>query len=281
MLVFNAAAEIHDYFKSKSVQLGLVPTMGALHSGHLSLVQRACSENEKVVVSIYVNPTQFNRATDLSLYPSNFKKDKELLKPFGDQVIIYVPEDKEIYPEGTESKIFDFGTLTTYMEGEFRPEHFNGVATVVETLFKTLKPSKAYFGEKDFQQLQVIKALNIQKNLGVVIVDCPVVREVNGLAMSSRNQNLTPDQREQASVIYKTLKELKNKGLHGNMAEMKAHFVKQVERYDSFKVEYFLIASPEDLIPVNEINPESSYRFFVAVFVGKTRLIDTLQFDRI
>ncbi len=280
MLVFKAAAEIRDYFKSKSVPLGLVPTMGALHSGHLSLVQRACNENERVVVSIYVNPTQFNQAADLSHYPSNFKRDKELLKPFGNQVIIYAPDDNEIYPEGTKSKNYDFGTLTTYMEGEFRPGHFNGVATVVETLLKTIRPSKAYFGEKDFQQLQAIKALNIQKNLGVVIVGCPIVREAQGLAMSSRNQNLTPDQRKQASVIYKTLQKLKNKDFDGNIKEMRAYFVKQVEQYNSFKVEYFLVASPKDLIPVDEINPDGIYRFFVAVFVGKTRLIDTLPFDR-
>ena len=281
MLVFTTAAEIRDYFNSKSFSLGFVPTMGALHSGHLSLIQRACSENEKVVVSIYINPTQFNQTTDLILYPSSFKKDQALLKVFGDQVLLYTPDDKEIYPAGIEKKTYAFGTLTAHMEGAFRPGHFNGVATVVEILFKTIKPSKAYFGEKDFQQLQVIKALNIQKNLGVTIVGCPVVREANGLALSSRNQNLTPEQREQASVIYKTLLKIKNMGFRAKIAEMKAYFVEQVEQQNSFKVEYFLIASPEDLIPVNEIKTEKSYRMFVAVLAGKTRLIDTLQLDRI
>ena len=163
MLVFKTAHHLRSRFKSNLQTIGLVPTMGALHKGHLSLVKKACEENDKVVVSIYVNPTQFNEVSDLKKYPSNLEKDLKLLQSFSNQVVLYTPDHKDLYPDGIQSKTYDFGTIAAHMEGEYRVGHFEGVATVVEALFRKIQPQKAYFGEKDFQQLQIIKALNAQK----------------------------------------------------------------------------------------------------------------------
>jgi len=164
MLVFTTAEELSSCLKSQSQTVGLVPTMGALHLGHLALVEKACKENKWVVVSIYINPTQFNNTEDLEKYPVTLEKDLQLLEPFHKQLLVYSPSNQEMYPSGFFKKSYDFGTLTKHMEGAFRPGHYDGVATVVELLFKKTTPTKAYFGEKDFQQLQVIRALVKQKN---------------------------------------------------------------------------------------------------------------------
>ena len=278
MLIFKSSEEIRAYFKSKSKSIGLVPTMGALHSGHLSLVKKACSENHYVVISIYVNPTQFNNKTDLEKYPSDLESDIKLLEPFSNQIIFYIPDNKDIYPEKIQSKSYDFGSITACMEGEFRPGHFDGVATVVEALFKNIQPKKAYFGEKDFQQLQMIRNLSIQKKMNVAIVSCKTVREKDGLAMSSRNLLLNSKQRKAAPVIYTTLKNLNKKRLESDVSEMNLFFKKQVEQ-NCLKVEYFFVASIDDLIPVSKLELNIKYRIFVAVLAGKTRLIDTVELD--
>ena len=279
MLTFKASKEIRAYLKSRSKSIGLVPTMGALHSGHLSLVKKACKENDYVVISIYVNPTQFNHKIDLEGYPSNPEDDMILLDSFSDKIIFYTPDHKDLYPGKIKSKSYNFGSITTHMEGQFRPGHFNGVATVVEALFKNINPKTAYFGEKDFQQLQMIKNLNAQKKLNITIVGCPIVREKDGLAMSSRNSLLSPEQRKAAPVIYATLQNLNEKYLKCEVSEMSAFFKKQVEQY-CLKVEYFFVASINDLIPVSKLEFNKKYRFFVAVFAGKTRLIDTIELNR-
>ena len=165
MLVFKTSLKLKKFLNSKGVSVGLVPTMGALHTGHLSLVERAFEENDYVVISIYINPTQFNNLSDFKNYPQNQKKDISLLKPFNKKIIVYIPENKEIYPNGIKSNSYDFGSLDQHMEGKFRDNHFNGVATVVEALFKNTTPNKAYFGEKDFQQFKIIKSLVEQKKL--------------------------------------------------------------------------------------------------------------------
>ncbi len=281
MLVFKTAHELRSCFKSNTQTLGLVPTMGTLHEGHLSLVRKACEENDTVVVSIYINPTQFNDTTDLEKYPSDLEKDKTLLKPFSNQLVLYAPDHKELYPEGIQSKTYDFGTLVTQMEGAFREGHFNGVATVVETLFKKIQPHRAYFGEKDFQQLQVVKALNTQKKLGVSIISCPIVREQDGLAMSSRNRLLSPEQRRAAPRIFASLAELKKKSFEKEVSAMETFFKKKISQQKELKVEYFSVASPSDLIPVTMLEEGVSYRIFVSVFAGKTRLIDTVELGRI
>ena len=278
MLTYKASKEIRAYLKSRSKSIGLVPTMGALHSGHLSLVKKACKENDYVVISIYVNPTQFNHKIDLESYPSNPEDDMILLDSFSDQIIFYTPDHKDLYPGKIKSKSYNFGSITTHMEGQFRPGHFNGVATVVEALFKNINPKTAYFGEKDFQQLQMIRNLNAQKKLNITIVGCPIVREKDGLAMSSRNSLLSPEQRKAAPLIYATLKTLNEKYLKCEVSQMSVFFKKQVEKH-CLKVEYFFVASINDLIPVSKLEFNKKYRFFVAVFAGKTRLIDTIELN--
>ncbi len=280
MLTFKTYDEVLTFFKLKTKHIGLVPTMGALHYGHLSLVKRACKENDFVVVSVYINPTQFNHASDLESYPIDLDKDKELLKPFSEKIIFYTPEHKEIYPKKIQRNSYDFGAISTHMEGFYRPGHFDGVATVVEALFKKIKPQKAYFGEKDFQQLQIIKVLNIQKKLNVKVIGCPIVREKDGLAMSSRNKLLSPNERRAATIIYSTLRDLNRKHIKTDVSQMRQFFKEKVEQH-LLKLEYFFVAPVCNLIPVSKLDSNIKYRFFVAVFAGKTRLIDTVELVRI
>ena len=280
MLTFKASEEIRAYFKSKSGSIGLVPTMGALHSGHLSLVRKACAENDYVVISVYINPTQFNHTIDLENYPSNLNSDMALLDTFSDKIIFYTPDHKDLYPEKIYSKSYDFGSITAHMEGLFRPGHFNGVATVIEALFKNIQPQKAYFGEKDFQQLQMIKNLIVKKQISVSIVGCPTIREKDGLAMSSRNLLLSLEQRKAAPIIYATLQDLNKKYLKSDVSLMSQFFKKKVEQH-CLKVDYFFVASIDDLIHTSRLELNTKYRFFVAVYAGKTRLIDTVELDRI
>lgn len=280
MFTFKASEEIRAYFKSKSERIGLVPTMGALHSGHLSLVRKACAENDYVVISVYINPTQFNYQIDLESYPSNLSSDRALLDPFSDKIIFYTPDHKDLYPEKIQSKSYDFGSITAHMEGLFRPGHFNGVATVIEALFRNIQPQKAYFGEKDFQQLQMIRNLSVKKQMAVSIVGCPTIREKDGLAMSSRNLLLSLEQRKAAPIIYATLQDLNKKYLKSDVSLMSRYFKEKVEK-SCLKVEYFFVASIDDLIPTSKLELNKKYRFFVAVYAGKTRLVDTVELDRI
>jgi len=195
--------ELIKSIKNKQ-SVGLVPTMGSLHEGHLSLVKRADSENKEVIVSIYVNPTQFNDKEDLKKYPRNIEQDLEKLQGF-DNVIVYTPNDTDLYKENEKSKQYDFGNFINLMEGKYRPGHFDGVATIVEKLFKIFTPSNAYFGEKDFQQLLLIKTLTEQLNISTKVIGCETIRESDGLAMSSRNSLLSKNERESASEIIKLL----------------------------------------------------------------------------
>ena len=280
MLTFKTSDEVLAFFKLKTKHIGLVPTMGSLHYGHLSLVKKACKENDFVVVSVYINPTQFNNPSDLQSYPLYLDRDKELLKPFSDQIIFYTPEHKEIYPKKIQRNSYSFGAISTHMEGFYRPGHFDGVATVIETLFKKIKPQKAYFGEKDFQQLQIIKVLNIQKKLNVNVIGCPIVREKDGLAMSSRNKLLSPNERKAAPIIYSTLRDLNQKHIKTDVSQMRQFFKEKVEQH-LLKLEYFFVAPVCNLIPVSKLDSNIKYRFFVAVFAGKIRLIDTVELIRI
>ncbi|MDA9843363.1 pantoate--beta-alanine ligase [Flavobacteriaceae bacterium] len=280
MIVIHTARELRKQIQLKKTSVGLVPTMGALHTGHLSLVKRASEENHLVIVSIYVNPTQFNDKKDLENYPKNLDQDLELLQSSSENIILYAPENDDIYPDGMVPKNFDFGSLALQMEGFSRPGHFDGVATVVEALLKNTTPTRAYFGEKDFQQLTIIKELNKQLKLGVEIISCPIIREKNGLAMSSRNQLLSPKDREEAKVIFKSLEAILKHAEKWTPHQMKQFFIAEVENLKGFKVEYFSVASPSDLIPVDHIEQHKMYRIFVAVYAGKTRLIDTVELKR-
>ena len=255
--------------------------MGGLHIGHISLIQKAIKDNMRVIVSIYVNPTQFNQSEDLESYPMNIEKDLKILMPFKNNLILYVPNHQEIYPSGIRSKKHDFGSLSMYMEGKARPGHFDGVATIVEALFKKIKPDKAYFGEKDFQQLQIVRALNEKLNLDIEIIGCTTVRTSEGLALSSRNSLLSSKQIDNAKVIYETLRYINTKVSDWSIKEMKFYFKSKVEAYEDFKLEYFYVVNQSDLVPVSFLDSKKEYRVFIAVFVGKTRLIDNIKLLRI
>jgi pantoate--beta-alanine ligase len=281
MYVFTTHGELRSFLKKQTGSIGLVPTMGALHKGHLSLVQKAAENNNWVLVSIFINPTQFNNANDLTKYPKNIAKDLELLTPYNTKLIVYTPDGSDLYPKAINAKIYNFGNLAVHMEGAFRDNHFNGVATVIEALFRNLKPDRAYFGEKDFQQLQIIKALNDQLNLGIKIIGCPIIREIDGIAMSSRNQLLNKKERNAAPIIHQTLQKIAENNDHWDVNYMNHFFKKSVEENFFLRVEYFFVAEEATLIPVSHLKKQNDYRIFVAVNAGKTRLIDTLKLGRI
>ena len=281
MFVFTTHREVRSFLKKQTGNVGLVPTMGALYRGHLSLVQKAAENNDWVLISIFVNPTQFNVANDLAKYPKNVEKDLEILTPYNKKLIVYTPDDSDLYPKAINAKKYNFGSLAVHMEGAFRDNHFNGVATVIEALSWNLKPDRAYFGEKDFQQLQIIKALNDQLNLGIEIIGCPIIREIDGVAMSSRNQLLNKKERNTAPIIFQTLRKINENSDQWDVNYMTNFFKQSVEKNSFLRVEYFLVAEEAILIPVKSLKKQNNYRIFVAVNAGKTRLIDTLKLGRI
>lgn len=278
MQLFTTKKDLDSFLyplkKDKSV--GLVPTMGALHTGHLSLVKKSVAENHITVISIFVNPTQFNNQDDLEKYPKTLDADISLLSSVSDQLIVFAPSVSEIYAEQVASKAYDFAGLEKVMEGEFRQGHFEGVGTIVEKLFRLTMPNKAYFGEKDFQQLQIIKKLVEITQLPIEIIGCPILREPNGLAMSSRNERLTANQRDTAAFIYRILQEAKNKfGTKSALFIM--DWVKdQFENHESLQLEYFKITDENSLQPVLEKDINTTYRAFIAVYAGDVRLIDNI-----
>lgn len=257
--------------------IGFVPTMGALHAGHISLVEKAVSQTEIVVVSIFVNPTQFNDPKDLERYPRTLNADLKLLEKTGCQ-IIFAPTAKEIYPE-PDSRKFDFGTLETVMEGKHRPGHFNGVAQVVSKLFDIVQPGKAYFGLKDFQQLAVIKEMVIQLNIPVEIVPCPIIREDSGLAMSSRNELLTAEERKNAAVISQTLFEAQKLTGQKSVRELAEWITSTINKNLYLNVEYVEIVDDRQLQPIKNWEENDGKVCCVAVFCGKIRLIDNIVFN--
>ena len=257
--------------------IGFVPTMGALHEGHLSLVKRAVAENQAVVVSIFVNPTQFNDPKDLERYPRTLEADLALLKHTGCK-FVFAPSVNEVYPE-EDTRKFNFGKLEKVMEGKFRPGHFNGVAQVVSRLFDMVKPDKAYFGLKDFQQLAIIKNMVKQLDLPVEIVPCEIVREKSGLAMSSRNELLSPEQRENAVLISKTLFRAKELITEKNVNDLRNWVVGEINKNPYLDVEYFEIVDDEQLQTVTDWNEKNTKVGCIAVFCGKIRLIDNIVFN--
>ena len=256
--------------------VGFVPTMGALHAGHISLVKQAVSENPVVVVSIFVNPTQFNDPNDLERYPRTLENDMKLLEPTGCS-IVFAPNAKEVYPEPDKRK-FNFGKLEKVMEGKHRPGHFNGVAQVVSRLFDMVKPTKSYFGLKDFQQLAIVKNMVKQLQLPVEIVPCAIIREESGLAMSSRNELLTEEQRENAAVISETLFKAKELKAQKSVQEITDWVTETINKNPFLDVEYFEIVDDEQLQPVNNWDEKSTKVGCVAVYCGKIRLIDNIVF---
>lgn len=278
MLIFTETKSLQQKIKSlkNGATIGFVPTMGALHEGHLSLVEKAKKENEIVVVSIFVNPTQFDNADDLVNYPKTLEKDLSLLKAANCD-IVFTPTPEEIYANDIQSQSFDFDGLEFQMEGKFRAGHFNGVGTIVERLFEVVKPHKAYFGEKDFQQIQIIRKMVEKRNLPVKIIACPIHREQDGLAMSSRNMRLTTAQRAAAPFIYETLKKAKIKFGTKNASEVLNWVENEFKNHPILRLEYIEIADEETLLPVETKNPSKKYRAFIAVFAGNVRLIDNIS----
>jgi pantoate--beta-alanine ligase len=282
MLIFNTQNELVSHLTSVSnaaTSIGFVPTMGALHEGHLSLLKEALLHNKIVVISIFVNPTQFNNADDLAKYPRTLDTDIEKIKTVSNKIIVYAPSVEDIYEGKTVSKHFDFDGLENQMEGQFRPGHFDGVGTIVKRLFEIVKPNNAYFGEKDFQQLQIIKKMVAKLKMPVNVIGCPIFREANGLAMSSRNERLTAEERQEAAIIFKTLTQAKDLFKIKSTEEVTA-FVKGIfQKLPGFELEYFTIADEETLLPCTLISNDKKYRAFLAVFVNNVRLIDTISLN--
>ena len=260
--------------RKEGLSIGFVPTMGALHQGHLSLVEQAGKQTGFVVVSIFVNPTQFNDKGDLERYPRNLQKDIDLL----DQSscgLIFAPEAEEIYPE-PDTRQFDFGVLEQVMEGKFRPGHFNGVAQVVSKLFEIVQPDKAYFGQKDFQQLAIIQEMVRKLNLPVEVISCPIIRENDGLAMSSRNMLLDPEQRANAAHISATLFAALQKTRQLSVDELCKWVIDRINKNQFLNTEYFEIVNTKTLLPVKSWEDPCQKVGCVAVQCGKIRLIDNI-----
>lgn len=282
MLIFNKQRELTEYLASVSqntATVGFVPTMGALHQGHLSLLQQSVAHNPITVISIFVNPTQFNNPDDLAKYPRTLEADVAKIKTVSDAIIVYAPSVEDIYNGHTVSEHFDFDGLENQMEGQFRPGHFDGVGTIVKRLFEIVKPNFAYFGEKDFQQLQIVKKMTEKEKLPVTIIGCPIFREPNGLAMSSRNERLSASDRAEAAIIFKTLTQAKAM-FAGQSALRVTEWVKKVfAQHPKFTLEYFQIADEATLLPCLRKNKAKKYRAFIAVFVNNVRLIDTISLN--
>lgn len=265
--------------KAQGKSIGFVPTMGALHQGHLELVKRAVSENDFCIVSIFVNPTQFNNTTDLEKYPRNLEKDILLLERAGCNYI-FAPEPNEIY-DNTELKTcfeFDFGGLDTVMEGQFRPGHFNGVVQIVSKLFQLINPDRAYFGEKDFQQLSIIHRMVKLLKFKTQIIDCPIVREPSGLARSSRNERLSEQQRKNAVDISKVLFESTTFAAQLSPKELTDWVTTQLSQAEGLEVEYFDIVDIETLQTINNWSKPSVG--CIAVYCGEIRLIDNIRYTK-
>ena len=282
MTLFKEKSDLNKkigYIKEKNLTIGLVPTMGALHKGHLSLVERSLVENDFTIVSIFINPTQFNDKEDLANYPKNLTKDCDFLEAISDDIIIFAPEISDIYDKNISVKKFDFQGLDRFMEGKYRKGHFEGVATVVSRLFEIVKPNKAYFGEKDYQQLKIIQQLVVQYRIPVNIIGCKIIREDDGLALSSRNSKLGSHSRNIASKIFELLNYCRVHFDSMNLDEIINHVNIFFEKISEIELEYFIIADSETLIPAKEIIKDKQYRAFVAVRLDGVRLIDNIELN--
>lgn len=259
--------------------IGFVPTMGALHQGHASLVKRAVEENDVAVVSVFVNPTQFNDKNDLKNYPRDLQADCKLLETIGAS-IVFAPEVEEMYPE-PDTRTFGFAPLDTVMEGACRPGHFNGVAQIVSKLFYAVEPDRAYFGEKDFQQLAIIRAMVKQLNIDVEIIGCPIVRESDGLALSSRNMLLTSEERQRALTISRTLFASVEYAATHTLAETKSYVEEAINATEGLQLEYFQIVDGDSLQEVAKWEDSNYLVGCIALFCGKIRLIDNIKYKEV
>ena len=277
MLVVKTVEELKDVVfrvKSNGKSIGLVPTMGALHAGHLSLLKRARQENEAVICSIFVNPVQFNNPIDLEKYPRDAEGDLKKIETLAD--VAFTPSTEEIFPEPPKEH-YDFGQLEQVMEGAFRPGHFNGVGIIVKRLLDWTEPTRAYFGEKDFQQMVIIKSLVKQYNIKTHIISCPIVREESGLAMSSRNERLSAEERTTAANIHRILTDsLQLKGRPAK--EIKDFVVNEINKISAFKLDYYEIVDDSTLQPVEAGELSAGMIGCIAVYIGGVRLIDNIRY---
>ena len=258
--------------------LGFIPTMGALHKGHASLIKKSLSQNSLSICSIFVNPTQFNNKKDFNNYPNRLDKDLKLLKKIGCDVV-FTPSKEAIYPNGVPSKEFDFGLLDKVMEGARRPGHFNGVAMVVSRLFEIIRPQRAYFGEKDFQQLAIIKSLTAQKFKSIEIIPCITLREKDGLAMSSRNLLLDKRYRAAAPRIYQRLLAVQERAKNVSVSELQSWIENAFKKDEDLVLEYFEIADAKSLKKSDNWSDFPKHIACIAVFAGTTRLIDNILLE--
>ena len=277
MKQFKTQSELQEYLsplRDNGKSFGFVPTMGALHDGHLSLILEAKKGNDIVVSSIFVNPTQFNNPEDLKKYPRQLESDILKLESV-DCDILFAPTEKEMYPEPATEK-YDFGELETVMEGKHRPGHFNGVGIVVKRLFDKVKPHKAYFGQKDFQQLAIIKKLTKDLNLPIEIISCDIIREKGGLAMSSRNQLLSENGKKHAGILHRTLKSAKERSTKEGILDIISSIIKQFEQNKNVNLEYFEIVDMSTLQPLKSWDQSNQTVACIAAYVENVRLIDNI-----
>lgn len=281
MEIIRTVAELKTKLDNarKRGTIGLVPTMGALHAGHLSLIERARRENDTVVVSVFVNPTQFNNPTDLATYPRTEEADAALLSSAGVDYA-FIPSVDEIYPE-PDTRVFDLGPVAEVMEGAMRPGHFNGVAQIVSKLFRFTEPTRAYFGEKDFQQIAVIRRMaELEGFDSLEIVDCPIKREADGLALSSRNVRLTAEQRSVAPVIALTLRASQIKAREMSLTQTRQWVTDTINNYPFMRVEYYEIVDAKTMQPIAEWSDFKQPVGCITVFCGDVRLIDNIKYAR-
>jgi len=275
MLVLRKIKEIEEIItlqKQNGQIIGFVPTMGALHQGHISLINYSKQQTNITVCSIFVNPTQFNNASDLTHYPRTPEADIKLLEEAGCD-ILYMPDVNDVYPEN-DTRTFQFGYLDTILEGAKRPGHFNGVGQVVSIFLQGIKPHKAFFGSKDYQQVMVVKSLVKQLNLPVEIIACPILREADGLAMSSRNTRLTAEERKTAAFIPKIMDEARSLVMQKGITYAKLFVEEQIRKHPTMKLEYYEVCNAENLELLTDFNPREKAVSLIAVFVGNIRLID-------
>ena len=283
MKIYYNKKELNIYvedLKANKKTIGFVPTMGALHLGHASLIEKGLQQNDIVVVSVFVNPTQFDNEEDLVKYPRTLKKDAELLSTISkSKIVIYAPTVEDIYGDHVKSTSFNYDGLEHEMEGRFRDGHFDGVGTIVKRLFEIVRPDKSYFGEKDFQQLMIVKKLVEKHHLPVEVVGCKIHRAKDGLAMSSRNTRLKPEYRVAAPFIYKTLNTAKEKFRTNSANKVTKWVESQFAKHDLLELEYFLIADIDTLKTAKRKSNKKTYRAFIAVYADDIRLIDNIALN--
>jgi len=282
MNIFNHQEKLKNHLKTiieNKKSIGFVPTMGALHNGHISLLRKSLSQNNITIISIFVNPTQFNNQEDLQKYPRTLQDDLEKIEKLNHNIIVYAPSVEDIYGKNIVAEHFDYDGLENKIEGKQRPGHFDGVGTIVKRLLEIINPSRAYFGEKDYQQVLIVKKMIEKHKIPTTILMCPILREKNGLAMSSRNQRLTAEQQEKASLIYKTLCKVKELFQTDNLENIYNYVQETFLSEKILELEYFSIADSQTLAEITKKSKNQKYRAFIAVFLGNVRLIDTIALN--